>query len=301
MSENSNLAEIEKRHKEILWTTVRVKAPSGKGSSVWGSGTLIYSESDKKGIYHTYVLTCHHVIEEGIKVEKKWDPSVGMDVKKETRTPAEVELFYYEHLSHAKGIAGSYRAFIRSYNADQDIALLELDRTTKIEEQHLAWLFPKDLIDKEIHVFDEIYACGAAMAHKPIGTKGTITYMDEIIEDYEYWMGNAPTIFGNSGGAIFRYSPQRNRYEFIGMPARITVNIRGFSADPITHMGYFVPINRIYNILEKDHYEFIYDATKTYEQCEEERKKAAKEARRLFMSKFGEVSETTLGPTKKGY
>lgn len=279
-----NTKGIEKLHKEILWPTVRIRA-----KDAWGSGTIVYSETDATGKYHTYVLTCHHVVEGNIKVEKKWDSTVGMEVKKEIKSPVETELFYYEppKLSHAKGIAGSYRANIVAYDSDQDVALLELDRVKKIEDAFLCWLFPRGRIDDEIHVFDDVYACGAAMAHEPIATKGTITFMDEIIDNHEYWMSTAQIIFGNSGGAVFRFSDERDRYEFIGMPARIVVRMSGFSTDAITHMGYFVPITRIYNVLEKNHYEFIWDASKTYEKCGEERKKAEEEAKKLFMAKFG--------------
>lgn len=275
---------IEKLHKEVLWTTVRIRA-----KNAWGSGTLIYSQPDVSGQVHTYVLTCHHVIESNIKVTEKWDDQAGMDLKKETRTPVEVQFFYYEGLSHAKGLAGSYRADIRAYDSDQDIALLELQAKQKVFEP-IANLFPMDSIE-DIHVFDVIYACGAAMAHEPIATKGVINFMDQIIDDYEYWLGNAPTIFGNSGGAVFRKSEVRGHYEYIGIPARITVNLAGFSADAITHMGYFVPINRIYKFLEKNFYQFIYDESFMYEACEEERIKFKEEQRKLILAKFGSVSK----------
>ena len=283
-----DIKQIEKLHREILWPTVRIRA-----SDAWGSGTIIYSDPDKEGRCHTYIVSCYHVVSGNIKVEKKWDPSVGMEVKKEIRTPAEVELFYYEppKFSHAKGIAGSYRANVVAYDADQDIVLLELDRVKRLDEAFLSWLFPKDKIETEIHIFDEVYAVGAALAHEPIATKGTITFMDEIIDNYEYWMSTALIIFGNSGGAVFRYSTEREKYEFIGIPARMSVSIRGFSESPITHMGFFVPINRIYKMLDKNHYEFIYDRNKTYEQCKQERERAEVEARKLFMAKFGGLDE----------
>ena len=283
-----NLKAIEQLHKEILWPTVRIRA-----KDAWGSGTIIYSEPDKEGKCHTYVISCYHVISGNIAVEKKWDSLVGMEVKKEIRTPVEVELFYYEppKFSHAKGIAGSYRANIVAYDADQDVVLLELDRIKRLGDAFLCWLFPKDKIEEEIHIFDEVYAVGAALAQEPIATKGTITFMDSIIDNYEYWMSTAQIIFGNSGGAIFRYSEERKRYEFIGIPARIAVSMAGFSPDPITHMGYFVPISRVYNVLAKNHYEFIYDKNKTYEQSKAEREKMEAEARKLFMAKFGGIDE----------
>lgn len=280
----ASLKEIEKRHKEILWTTVRVRA-----KDAWGSGTVIGCTQDAKGKYHTYVVTCHHVVASNIKVEKKWDQQYGMDIKKEIKTPAEVQMFYYEHLSHAKGLAGSYRANILGYDEDQDIALLELEKESPTEP--VAYLFPHDKVDEEIHVFDDVWAVGAAMAHEPIATKGIISFMDEIIDDYGYYMSTAQIIFGNSGGAIFRYSNERKCYEFLGIPARVTVNLVGFSPDPITHMGFFVPIVRIYKFLAKNHYDFIYDKAKTYEECEEERKADKERHEKLLMAKYGGVEE----------
>ena len=46
----------------------------------------------------------------------------------------------------------------------------------------------------------------------------------------------------------------------------------GFSADAITHMGYFIPIDRIYSLLENNDYQFIYNSEYTIEDCEKERK-----------------------------
>jgi len=208
-----------------------------------------------------------------------------MDVKREKKTPVEVQFFYYENLSFAKGLAGSHRANIVFYDADQDIALLELEKAEEAVKP-IAFLYPKSKLD-EIHVFDPVYACGAAMAHEPIATKGIITFMNEIMDNHDYWMSNAQIIFGNSGGAIFRFSKDRDRFEFIGMPARIEVSILGFSASPITHLGFFVPITRIYKLIEDNFFDFIIDETKTYEECEAKRKEAAEKDKQLYMARFG--------------
>ena len=279
-----SLIECKQKHKEMLWTTVRVKC-----EKAMGSGTVIYSGEDSKGVFHTYILTCHHVVADNIKVEVKFDPRVGYDIKKETRIPAEVEFFYYDKLSICQGVSGSVKADIIAYDVDGDMAILEIKRNAKVE--HVANLFPKDK-ETEIHVYDEVWACGAALGHEPIATKGIINFMNELIEEgVEYWMSSAQIIFGNSGGAIFRYSLERDRYEFLGMPARISVSIAGFSADPITHMGFFVPITRIYKMLDDNFYQFIYDTKKTYEQCMEDRQKFKKEREKLLIARFGGTPE----------
>jgi len=84
-------------------------------------------------------------------------------------------------------------------------------------------------------------------------------------------MSSAQTIFGNSGGAIFRWSQSRKKYEFIGIPSRISVQPMGFSADAITHMGYFIPIERVYKLLDDNCYQFIYDKNYTIKQCKKMR------------------------------
>jgi len=274
------LEEIEQMHREILWPTVRIRA-----EEAWGSGTIIYSKPDLKGKFHTYVLTCHHVIADNIEVKTKFDQHVGFDIKRETKTPVEVQMFYYENLSLCKGSAGSCKADILCYNEDVDIALLELRRTGEIKP--IAHLLPKDKVPV-VHVFDKVWACGAAMAHEPITTEGIINFLNEPMEyGIEYWMSNAQIIFGNSGGSIFRYSSTRKRFEFLGMPARIQINIAGFSADAITHMGFFVPITKVYKLLERNFYQFIYDSSKTYEKCEAERKADKKRQMELLISRYG--------------
>ena len=275
---------VEKRHKEILWTTVRVHT-----DKAYGSGTVIYSGKDAKGKWHSYIATCQHVVANNIKVETKFDPRVGYDIKKETRIPAEVEFFYYDKLSICQGVSGSVKADIVAYDVDGDIAILETRRSAPVE--WVANLFPKDKIE-EIHVFDEVWACGAALAHEPIATHGEINFMNELMDEgVEYWMSSAQTIFGNSGGAMFRYSPKRDCYEFIGIPARIGISIAGFLPDPITHMGFFVPIPRVYKVLDDNFYQFIYDSKYTYEKCKELRESYKKEQEKLLLAKFGGAPE----------
>lgn len=276
----------------MLYPCVRVR--SGKAG---GSGTVIYSNKDKSGIYRTYVITCEHVVDDLIKIEKKWDPVLKKDRRMEVLGKASVELFYYEHLSRCKGSSGQHRANIVAYDKDGDIALLEVEREeTPID--YVAHVYPKDEV-KQIHVLDQLYCVGAAMGHEPIVTNGVLSFMDEIIDNKEYWMSTAQSIFGNSGGSVFRHDENREQYEFLGMPARITVAMYGFSADAITHMGFFVPITRIYEFLDRNHYDFIYDKSKTYEQCKEERERELDKERRLLEAKLGDVETESSEPKEE--
>ena len=132
-------------------------------------------------------------------------------------------------------------------------------------------MFPLSDIEN-VHIFDETFAVGASLGHPPVASEGMITYMDDEIEHFKYWMSSAPTIFGNSGGAVYRWSDGRKQYEYIGIPSRISIQPMGFSADAITHMGYFIPIDRVYKLLEENDYHFIYDKDVSFEDCEKERK-----------------------------
>jgi S1-C subfamily serine protease len=152
----------------------------------------------------------------------------------------------------------------------QDWALLRV-RDKENTADWVANLFPLDDIDN-VHIFDEVYAVGASLGHPPVASDGHISYMDDEIEHYKYWMSSAPTIFGNSGGAVYRWSTNRKQYEYIGIPSRISIQPMGFSADAITHMGYFIPIDRVYTLLDDNDYQFIYNSDFSIEDCSTARK-----------------------------
>ena len=152
----------------------------------------------------------------------------------------------------------------------QDWTLLRM-RDTENKADWVSNMFPLDDIEN-VHIFDKCYAVGASLGHPPVASEGMITYMDDEIEHYKYWMSSAPTIFGNSGGAVYRWSGNRKRYEYIGIPSRISIQPMGFSADAITHMGYFIPIDRVYGLLEDNDYQFIYDSSVSIDEWKKARK-----------------------------
>ena len=258
--------EIVQKHEEMFYPTVRVR--TGKAG---GSGTVVYSRK-YKGEAYTYVITNHHVVSDNIQVEKKWDPVLKKKVDTETLDTVQVEYFRYNNYSHCIGSFAIEADIIAysEYEGGQDWALLRI-RDKENTADWVANMFPQSDIDN-IHIFDKVFAVGASLGHPPIATEGHVSYMDDEIDHFNYWMSTAQTIFGNSGGAVYRWSPKRKRYEYIGIPSRITVQPMGFSADPITHMGYFIPINRIKALLDENCYQFIYDDSYTMKKCEKLRK-----------------------------
>ena len=262
--------EIIQKHEQMFYPTVRVRT-----KKAGGSGTVVYSKEYESEVY-TYVITNHHVIADSVHLEKKWDPVLKRKVDKEILDTVFVEFFRYNNYSHTVG-SFAVEADIVAYSdvqGGQDWALLRV-RDKENKADWVANMFPLNDIDN-VHIFDEVYAVGASLGHPPVASDGHISYMDDEIEHYKYWMSSAPTIFGNSGGAVYRWSGNRKQYEYIGIPSRISMQPMGFSADAITHMGYFIPIDRVYKLLEENDYQFIYDDSISIEDCQKSRKKKQK-------------------------
>ena len=261
--------EIIQKHEQMFYPTVRVRT-----KKAGGSGTVVYSQkNDIDGEIYTYVITNQHVIADSVHLEKKWDPVLKRKVDKEILDTVNVEFFRFNNYSHTIG-SFAVEADIVAYSeveGGQDWALLRV-RDKENEADYVANMFPLDDLDN-IHIFDETYAVGASLGHPPVASNGMITYMDDEIDHYKYWMSSAPTIFGNSGGAVYRWSGTRKQYEYIGIPSRISIQPMGFSADAITHMGYFIPIDRVYKLLEDNDFQFIYDSNYSIEDCKKARNK----------------------------
>ena len=258
--------EIIQKHEQMFYPTVRVRT-----KKAGGSGTVVYSEKYKKEVY-TYVITNHHVIADSVHLEKKWDPVLKRKIDKEILDTVYVEFFRFNNYSHTIG-SFAVEADIVAYSdveGGQDWALLRV-RDKENKADYVANMFPLEDIEN-VHIFDDCFAVGASLGHPPVASNGMITYMDDEIDHFKYWMSSAPTIFGNSGGAVYRWSGNRKIYEYIGIPSRISIQPMGFSADAITHMGYFIPIDRVYNLLDDNDYQFIYDSSKSIEDCEKARK-----------------------------
>jgi S1-C subfamily serine protease len=258
--------EIIQQHEQMFYPTVRVRT-----KKAGGSGTVVYSEKYKDEVY-TYIITNQHVIDDSVHIEKRWDPVLKRKVDKEILDTVYVEYFKYNNYSHTVG-SFAVEADIVAYSevdGGQDWALLRM-RDTENKADWVANMFPLDDIEN-VHIFDDCYAVGASLGHPPVASNGMITYMDDEIDHYKYWMSSAPTIFGNSGGAVYRWSTNRKKYEYIGIPSRISIQPMGFSADAITHMGYFIPIDRVYSLLEDNDYQFIYDSSISIDECKKARK-----------------------------
>ena len=257
-------------HQRCLFPEVRVTAESG-GKTARGSGTIIYSAvlPDGTNKYETYVLTNEHVIDNLITVKDEWNALLGREVKKDIRGTATVETFLYDPASRVIG-STSYSADIECYDKNEDLALLRI--RAPIQFPHVATLYPEDKIDSLLAGM-RIITVGCGLGEKPVTTFGALSAFGIEIENKEFILLSAPSIFGNSGGASFLAETG----EFIGVPSRLPVILLGWSADPITHMSYNIPVWRVYQFLRDQVYDFIFDESKTSQDCADERQRRREE------------------------
>lgn len=253
--------DLKDKHEKMLYPIVRVRASQGTGS-----GTIIYSKLvPNDEIYETYILTNCHVIDSSIKISQKWSTLLKRDVKTDILSDVYVDIFEFQYGSWEEG-QSSYTAEIMCYDKDMDLALLKI-KSTK-EFKYVATLFPKDQHKKRLRMFMPLYAIGCGLGHPPLATQGQLTGFDDIIDNYPYYLSTAATIFGNSGGAVFLAETG----EFIGVPSRIAVKGMGLGMDAITHMSFFIPIVSIYQFLDEQVFNFIYDSSTNSEECAKIRK-----------------------------
>jgi len=272
--------DLKQVHEKVLKTQVRIVAAKADGS-----GTIIYSKRNSKNDYSSYALSCHHVISDAINVKKEWDSKLGREIKKEFRQVVKIEFFDYDNVEHGRRpINYSVDADIVAYDQPHDMALLKL-RTVKAAP-NIAELCTLDRF-KKILIGDRVWACGCQLLHDPILTNGRITHMGDEIDYKDYMMSSASIIFGSSGGAIFL----EDGFVFIGIPSRI--DIAGWSS-PVSHLGYFSPISRIYQFLNEQTFNFIHDPTHTEDGDAQEREKLKREERHRRDQLMPEERETDM-------
>ncbi len=247
------LHEKKELLERVLYTVTRVFSDKAVGS-----GTLLYSKAceDRPDEFETYVLTNHHVVNDLLSYKKEWDPVLQRDVKLEIKAAGSAQEFRYRPGWTVVVGESSVKADIVAYDVRQDLALLKLRDIKKYE--YIAELWPKEA---HLEMLMELYCVGCGMGQRPLMTHGYLSGMSIEIENYDYCLSTAASIYGNSGGAVFNI----DTLQFVGVPSRITVSMLGFQS--ITHMGYFIPVNRVYNFLDEQCFQFIYDHAYNPSKC----------------------------------
>jgi S1-C subfamily serine protease len=252
--------EVLELHNRILYPSVRVRA-----KSAMGSGTLIFCQPEDPenhpDEFETLVLTNHHVISDLIEVKEDWDSTAGRKRFREFREPAIVEFFEYKHYSRVTSKNGK-EAEIVAWDDKVDLALLRLGAIAEFGP--IASLASHEQMERGLYAFDAVYCVGCALGEDPVITHGQLSGFDRKIESHPYLMHTAPSIFGNSGGALYLEETR----ELIGVPARIAVS--GYS-QAITHLSYAIPATTIFKFLDDKDFQYVYDPAFTSAQCKKVR------------------------------
>ena len=271
--------DITQKHEKLLYPIVRVFSEKAAGS-----GTIIYSKSDPRndGDYLSFVLTNYHVIESLITYKDEWDSLVKRKVEKEFKKKAKVEVFSYIYESVVDS-SNRYNADVLAYDKHHDLAILRIDSPRKFEFTSI--LVPKNKV-KDLRLYTDVVVSGCSMAHEPFSNFGQLTFLKEIIDEKEYVMTNASSVFGNSGGALFL----ADTGELIGVPSRISTIQMGFGYDVLTWMGFSAHPKRIYEFLDEQELKFLYDDSVDFYTCLQKREDKEKESLLALKAEFASKS-----------
>lgn len=253
-------------HEGYLYPTVRISTDKSGGS-----GTIIYSKgSSEKGKFSTYVLTNYHVVDDAITIFEEWDSILSKMVKKEKRSLVYAEIFKYKDLSTPVGTL-RVEADVVIYNKNEDMAIVKL----RFDEE-AKYVANLPAPNTKYHVFDKAVVSGCSLGFAPLPTSGMITRLNVQIKSLHYNMSSADIVFGNSGGALYLAETA----ELIGIPSFVPVVPIGWGGSIVTHMGLFIPIDRVYKWLKSEHYDFIFDNSKSEHECLENREKDIEKKRK---------------------
>jgi len=273
------LSKAELRQK-VLYPVVRVRT-----DKAGGSGVLIYSKPDSKdeGKFINVILTCQHVVDDCIKVKKEWNPVAQADRKRDIMEEVTVELFDYDNSKVLS--ANATKGNIIGYDAQHDIAAVRLYDPRP--HKFVAELIPEEAIAK-LELPDPVWTSGCSLLHEPFMNPGTATFLREIIDQKEYLMSNAPSIFGNSGGGLFH----GDTGYLLGLTSRITSIQLGFGTDVMTWMGFSSHPKRFYEFFREQELHFLFDEKDDYYSAMSRREKRKKEALRAVLTGADDESET---------
>lgn len=202
------------------------------GSDTVGSGTLVYSGPTPKSTRtESYVLTSYHVVR-----------NILGDTPTAKKDGVQTTIYL-----------GSERREVRAdmvlFEARIDAALMKL-RSDEVWPNRAQVLRPEQ--SAQVEVWDPIYAVGCPLGNDPIPTHGAISSLRNELNGTNYWMINAPTYFGNSGGGVYLAGTR----QLIGVFSKIYTHGKG-NPVVIPHMGLCTPITAIHEWLAKEQMDWV--------------------------------------------
>ncbi len=198
-----------------------------------GSGTFMYSKVDDDGKFHNYIFTALHVVAGALEGR-----------------PIQITAF-----SNSGDEISEFGAELVEVSEKLDLALLEVNSDQYFNSATIAPRF------RNVEVFDPVCAVGCPLGYSPFPTEGEISSKSKVLGGTSYWMINAPTIFGNSGGGIYLSETG----EFIGVLTRVSA-YNNFINIAVPHMGIMVSKDDIYQWLDEKNLRFLYDSSVSEEE-----------------------------------
>ncbi len=203
------------------------------GDTSVGSGVLLRSSPTpaEDGLFRRHLLTAWHVVRD-----------IQGDLSR-TEAPVPVAIYLVD------GSVRHETAHLLRFDAGIDAALLEVRTPDRIPDG--ARLATKERL-ASVSIFDPVYAVGCPLGNDPIPTFGEVATVHHVIDGQTYWMINAPTYIGNSGGGIF----DSQTHDLLGIFSKIYTH-GAVRPTIVPHMGLVTPLGRIYEWLEREGYAAI--------------------------------------------
>ncbi|MFT4841554.1 MAG: S1-C subfamily serine protease [Planctomycetota bacterium] len=195
------------------------------GDDTVGSGTIVFSGPNKKNRnkIETYVLTSYHVVR-----------NILADTPRANKTGFDVTVYLADENLIVKG-----RMVASEPKIDAALVQLETERLLP----NVANVLPRNETN-QVKVWDQVCAVGCPLGNDPVPSKGEVSSLNNMLNGANYWMVNAPTYFGNSGGGIYRSDTR----QLIGVFSKIYTHGKGQPV-VVPHMGLCTPMDLVYEWL----------------------------------------------------
>jgi trypsin-like peptidase len=208
---------------ETMWRDLVGPVVQLAGETSVGSGVLLRSEALPEGGFRTRVLTAWHVVR-----DIQGDPP-------DLTMPVPVQIYRED------GGTRHEQAKLLAHDPKLDAALLEV--VTPDALQFGAVLAPRSRLEST-RIFDPVVAVGCPLGNDPIPTRGEVATCQHEVDGERYWMINAPTYIGNSGGGIF----DAHTHQLMGIFSKIYTH-GSLRPTIVPHMGLVTPLTRVYDWL----------------------------------------------------
>ncbi len=231
--------KIEKLESQVyrdpgeLTRTMLLPTVQLNGDDTVGSGTIVFSGDNPRNgnKVETYALTSYHVVR-----------NILADTPKAQHDGFDVTIYLPGEKLVVKGKMVASQPKI-------DAALVRLFTDRRLP--FVADVLPRTETDA-VKVWDPVCAVGCPLGNDPVPSHGEVSSLKNELNGANYWMVNAPTYFGNSGGGIYRAETR----QLIGVFSKIYTHGKGTPV-VVPHMGLCTPIDAIYEWLAGEKLEHL--------------------------------------------